>query len=128
MGIDLHLHSEFTNSFKHGFGIDYKIPSTYAPEIELLIVKHEKRGLRIEVKDNESGFQADTMDQLLRVDEKENTTNQSIPSNLGINNVFQRLQLHYGSENIHMFFESTPFYRTSILIQIDNFMDKQQSL
>jgi sensor histidine kinase YesM len=94
----------------------------------LLIEQYEKRGLRIEVKDNGAGFQADTMDQLLRIDEQENTTNQSIPSSFGIKNVFQRLQLHYGPENIHMYFESTPFYRTSILIQIDNFMDKQQSL
>lgn len=104
------------NSFKHGFGIDQTIPATFSPEIEVEFDKEKLSNLSISIHDNGSGFDVDEL-------QKYFTDKVNIDSNehFGLTNILQRMYLQYGSENVHIYFSSIPYFRNTIKIVIEHF-------
>ena len=111
------------NAVRHGFGVEAVGIMAAEPVIEVLFSETPEH-MKIEVADNGIGFQAADLDKLIQ-----NSENMLSPaSHVGIPNVYHRLRTHYGKANIHMSFLSIPFYRNSIVIDIDIKREDMQSL
>ncbi len=96
------------NSIKHGFQDNMGFESIYIPQID---VKFSRVGgtIRIEVSDNGCGI--DQEKALLAMDRQSEDSH-----HIGLHNVYARLKIYYGE--VHMEFETIPFFKNSVIITI----------
>lgn len=100
------------NSIRHGFGIDASGIPISVPTIEINFHAAENR-LSIGVIDNGSGFDVKKVEEITLGSHPEDNS-----GHVGLSNIYHRLVTYYGKENVQVTFNSIPYYRNEITIEI----------
>lgn len=105
------------NCIKHGFANDVASGIIISPSIEVNISLKNNNRVSIEVSDNGRGIDIDKANDALY-----HLSTEDKNHHMGLNNIFNRLRLYYGNST-NMTFNTTPYYRNSVIIDIP-YMDK----
>ena len=95
------------NCFKHGFKKDTEPDAVQSPVIEIEIL-HQDDTIVIEVADNGTGIDIEKAEEIMY--------SRTPDKHIGLQNVYRRLKIYYGSAGIR--FQSIPFFRNSVIITI----------
>ncbi|MEY8354820.1 histidine kinase [Lachnospiraceae bacterium 54-53] len=102
------------NSIKHGFKDEMWGEAVCIPSIDVRFYRKEDR-IRIEVTDNGCGIVIDKAREALSREEPVGE------HHIGLHNVYTRLKIYYGE--VKMDFQTIPYYRNSVLIEIPGMED-----
>lgn len=103
------------NSIKHGFQDNMGFESVYISRIDV-VFSQERENIRIEVADNGCGIDREkAMEAVLHQNED--------TRHIGLHNVYARLKIYYGE--VHIDFETIPFFKNSVIITIPAKKEKQ---
>lgn len=98
------------NSIRHGFMLDASNSYIAFPMIHITVRRDDKY-IYLSVTDNGVGIDVEKVSQIMHTGLDESRPH------IGLNNVYQRLQLSYG-ESADISFTSVPYYQNTVCVQI----------